>query len=180
MHYTLSDCILDLFQNSVEAASSKIVLDLIQSESLLKVKLLDNGKGMDRDTLNRVKDPFFTDGIKHKQRKVGLGIPFLIQTTDMTDGSFELRSELGEGTELNIIFNLKHWDTPPIGDLVGLLLTAMTFDGDYELICNREDSTRDLTYSVARLELIDVLGDLTQATNMILLKEFIQSQEIDN
>ncbi len=60
------------------------------------------------------------------------------------------------------------------------MISAMAFDGDYEFICNREDSTRDLTYSVARLELIEVLGDLTQATNMILLKEFIASQELDN
>ncbi len=180
MHYTLSDCILDLFQNSVEANSSTIVLDLIQDEESLKVRLLDNGKGMDKDTLSRVQDPFFTDGIKHKNRKVGLGIPFLIQTTEMTDGSFELTSTPGEGTELNIKFNLKHWDTPPIGDLVSLMISQMAFDGDYEFICNREDSTRNLTYSVTRSELIEVLGDLTQVTNMILLKEFISSQELDN
>ncbi len=180
MHYNLCDCILDLFQNSVEANSSTIVLDLIQTDQDLKVKIKDNGKGMDNQTLNRVQDPFFTDGIKHKKRKVGLGIPFLIQTTEMTDGYFHLMSKLEVGTELDFIFNLKHWDTPPIGDVVGLIVTAMSFEGDYELIINREDNNRNLTYSVARSELLNILGDITDATNMILLKEFIESQELDN
>ena len=180
MHYTLCDCILDIFQNSVEADSSRIVLDLLQSESTLIFKLVDNGKGMDEETLKRVQDPFFTDGIKHKNRKVGLGIPFLKQTTDMTEGTFLLKSKLGEGTWLDVTFNLKHWDTPPIGDVVSLIISAMTFDGDYELIVNRENETEKNSYSVARSELLDVLGDLSQATNMILLKEFIESQEIDN
>lgn len=180
MHYTLCDSILDLFQNSVEANSTTIYMDLIQNPDSLKVTIKDNGKGMDESTLAKVRDPFFTDGIKHKNRKVGLGIPFLIQTTDMTDGVFDLKSVPGEGTELNIKFNLNHWDTPPIGNVLELLLSAMAFEGDYDLIVNREDKERNLTYSIARSELIEILGDLTQATNMILLKEFIESQEIDN
>ncbi len=180
MHYTLCDSILDLFQNSVEANSATIKMDFIQSLESLKVTIKDDGKGMDESTLAKARDPFFTDGIKHKNRKVGLGIPFLIQTTEMTDGFFNLKSIPGEGTELNITFNLSHWDTPPIGNIVELLISAMAFDGDYDFIFNREDLPRKLTYSVARGELIDVLGDLTQATNMILLKEYIESQELDN
>jgi len=180
VHYTLCDSILDLFQNSVEAGSTKISMDFIQKIGSLKVKIKDNGKGMDRSTLAKVKDPFYTDGVKHKSRKVGLGIPFLLQTTEMTDGYFNIKSVLGRGTELDISFNLDHWDTPPIGSVTELLLSAMAFEGDYDLIVHREDIARKLTYRIARSELIDVLGDLTQATNMILLKEFIESQELDN
>ncbi|MGL1891345.1 MAG: sensor histidine kinase [Spirochaetaceae bacterium] len=180
MHYNLCDCILDLFQNSVEANSKTIVLDFIQSKASLEINIIDDGKGMDQNTLSRVKDPFFTDGIKHKSRKVGLGIPFLIQTTEMTDGVFHLKSDLGKGTVLNITFNLSHWDTPPIGDVVGLLVSAMAFEGDYDLVVNREDKERNLKYSVARSELLEILGDLSQVTNMILLKEFIESQEENN
>ncbi|MBN2616943.1 MAG: sensor histidine kinase [Spirochaetales bacterium] len=180
MHYTLCDSILDLYQNSVEANSKNVIMDFIQSESSLIVNIKDDGKGMDSDTLNRVKDPFYTDGIKHKNRKVGLGIPFIIQTAEMTDGSFNLKSVAGKGTELNIVFNLKHWDTPPMGSIVDMLISAMSMDGDFEFVFNREDRERELEYTVSRAELIDVLGDLTRVTNMILLKEFIASQELDN
>ena len=180
MHYSLCDSILDLFQNSVEADSRTIVLDFIQDESSLKLTLKDDGVGMDEATLKRVQDPFFTDGIKHKHRKVGLGIPFLIQTVEATEGSFNLESEKGVGTKLNILFNLSHWDTPPIGDIVELLVSLMAFDGNYEFIFNRENKINNTTYTIARSELTDVLGNLNKATNMILLKEFIASQELDN
>jgi len=172
--------VLDLFQNSVEANSKTITLDFIQDKSFLEVNLTDDGKGMDESTLDRVKDPFYTDGIKHKNRRVGLGIPFLIQTTEMTDGSFHLKSVLGEGTALSATFNLNHWDTPPIGGITDLLISCLSFDGEYEFIFNREDRERKLSYTITRSELLDVLGDLTLVTNMILLKEFIESQELDN
>ncbi len=180
MHYSLCDSILDLFQNSVEANSKTIIMDFFQNPKSLFVNIKDDGKGMDQKTLDRVQDPFYTDGIKHKHRKVGLGIPFLIQTTEMTNGYFSLKSEKGVGTELNISFNLEHWDTPPIGNIVDMLISAMSFDGDYEFIFNREDEQRNLNYTVTRSDLIDALGDLSQVTNMILLKEFIESQELDN
>ncbi len=180
MHYTLWDCLLDLFQNSVEADSSKINLNIIQSKKELEVLLLDNGKGMDKETLNKVKDPFYTDGIKHKKRKVGLGIPFLIQTIEMTGGQFSLESELGVGTKFSIVFNLEHWDTPPLGNIVDMIVSAMTFSGDYELIVNRTNTERGSDYQLIRSELRDTLGDLNDVTNMILLKEFIASGEIED
>lgn len=180
MHYSLGDSILDLFQNSVEANATRIEMDFLEKLTTLEVNIRDNGKGMDNTTLNRVKDPFYTDGVKHRHRKVGLGIPFMMQTAEQTDGYFHIKSVLGQGTELNIVFNLKHWDTPPMGNLIDMLVSAMTFDGGYEFVFNRERAGDNLSYTLSRQELIDVLGDLTQVSNMILLKEFIESQEMDN
>lgn len=47
---------------------------------------------MDEETLKKVKDPFFTDGEKHKERKVGLGIPFLIQA-EAAGGNLTFQSD---------------------------------------------------------------------------------------
>ena len=93
MHYTLSDMILDLVQNSIEAKAPRITLDLIRSGNILTVRLADNGCGMTEGELKKASDPFYTDGIKHSGRKIGLGIPFLIQTVEQADGSFEIQSE---------------------------------------------------------------------------------------
>ena len=90
MHYTLSDLIADIVQNSVEADSSQITLELDETQTGLTVYIRDNGKGMSEETLKKVQNPFYTDGIKHPNRKIGMGIPFLIQTVTQTEGDYKI------------------------------------------------------------------------------------------
>lgn len=180
MHYSLSDMILDLVQNSIEADAQRIHLDLFREANELTVRLSDNGCGMTEGQLERSKDPFHSDGIKHQHRKVGLGIPFLIQTVEQADGSFEIHSEKDKGTSLNIRFNLGNIDTPPEGDLSGLFLQALCFEGDYELIINRKitsEEGRVTEYSLQRSELQEILGNFNESGAMILLRDYLKSQE---
>jgi hypothetical protein len=48
---------------------------------------------MTAEELQRALDPFHTDGIKHPHRKVGLGLPFLVQTAEhaAVDGTLHLK-----------------------------------------------------------------------------------------
>ena len=46
MQLTLSDLISDIVQNSIEANSSKITLELEENQAGVKVLIKDNGKGM--------------------------------------------------------------------------------------------------------------------------------------
>ena len=82
MHAAVCDFILDCLQNSVEAGASEVYLAINQTSRKFSVSIKDNGRGMDEDQLKKAVDPFYTDGIKHKSRKVGLGLPFLIQTVE--------------------------------------------------------------------------------------------------
>jgi len=180
MHYSLSDMILDLVQNSVEAEAKTIHLDLLKCENDLTVRLTDNGCGMTEGQLEKAKDPFFSDGIKHKHRRVGLGIPFLIQTVEQADGRFTIHSEKNKGTSLDIKFNLGNVDTPPEGDWAGLFLQTLCFEGDYELIITRKiisDAGRESEYTLRRSELQDILGNFNESGAMILLRDFLKSQE---
>lgn len=177
MHYTLCDFILDLFQNSVEAGADTIRLDLIEEKDHFHVYLEDDGKGMSEEELAKARDPFYTDGIKHKHRKVGLGIPFLLQTLEMTEGTVNITSEKGKGTVLDIVFNTGHWDTPPVGDIVLMLFQALIFSEDYEAVIHRENREMGIGFDLKRSELIEVLGSLNDAGNMGLLKDYIHSQE---
>ncbi|MDD3058996.1 MAG: sensor histidine kinase, partial [Sphaerochaeta sp.] len=77
MHICIDDYLLDIVQNSFEAASSLVELVLDETESTLACLVRDNGKGMDAEVQKRVLDPFYSDGKKHAKRKVGLGLPFL-------------------------------------------------------------------------------------------------------
>ncbi len=179
MHYTLCDLIADLTQNAVEASSSLIELSFLETEDALDVIIKDNGKGMNAETLNRVKDPFYTDGIKHPNRKVGLGIPFLMQTAMSTNGSWDIQSKEGHGTTLAMNFDLTNIDTPPIGNIQGLFRQVLMFSGDHELIITRKKQTTEgvLDYTVVKTELLDVLGGMETVSDLALLGDYLESQE---
>ncbi|HAK45542.1 MAG TPA: ATP-binding protein, partial [Spirochaeta sp.] len=182
MHAAVCDFILDCLQNSIEAEASEIKLLIDEHSDSFSVAITDNGIGMTEDELKCAVDPFFTDGLKHKKRKVGLGLPFMIQAVQQVDGDWSLDSVKGRGTELGFTFNLKHVDTPPIGDISGMMLQVLMFDGDFELEFERrfEKNGSADSYLLKRSEIIEVLGDLNDAESLIMAKQFLSSQEEDD
>ena len=178
MHYSLCDMIADITQNSVEAGANHITLECVQSADAFDVTVKDDGKGMSKETLVKAENPFYTDGIKHPKRKVGLGIPFLIQTAEETNGSWNIQSQPGKGTIVTMRFNLANIDTPPIGDISELFFSVMTMPGEYDMDIHRVDIIGQRDYSFKRSELQEALGgELASAASQILLKKFIVSQE---
>ena len=181
MHAAVCDFILDCLQNSIEAGSTRIDFSIREDDRNFSVVIEDNGSGMTEKELERAVDPFYTDGKKHEKRRVGLGLPFLIQAVELTEGDWNLESEKGRGTRLSFSFDTDHLDTPPIGDISGTLLQAMLFDGGFELVFNREYGKigRNESYSVSRSEIIEVLGDLSNSEALIMARQFLRSQEED-
>lgn len=177
--------VADLTQNAVEAKSTEVIVEFIETVNFLTVYIRDNGKGMSPETLSRIKDPFYTDGVKHPKRKVGLGVPFLIQTIAETGGDWDITSKLGVGTTVYAKFDLQNIDTPPMGDVPGLFRQLLTFPGDYEMRIIRKKtengaSAPKLDYTVIRSDLIDALGGLENAGSLVLLGEYLTSQETDD
>jgi hypothetical protein len=179
VHAAVCDFILDCLQNSIEAAADVIVLEITETAGMFSVVIKDDGIGMTGEQLKRAVDPFYTDGLKHKKRKVGLGLPFLIQAVDQSNGIWSLDSEKGKGTRLGFSFRFDNVDTPPVGDISMTLLQAFMFDGDFELEVSRKLNTGKInnSYLIRRKELIDILGDLNNADSLILAKQFLRSQE---
>ena len=175
MHALISDIVLDVVANSIEARATKILLYIYNDNSVVQVKVEDNGCGMDEDTLKKVKDPFFTDGKKHTSRKVGLGIPFVIQTTELCNGSFNISSTLNVGTVLEFSLDLNNIDTPPIGDLVSAVVMLMGYSGECELVVQYK--TLKGEYELKRTELLEALGDLENVSSIKLAKEYILGLE---
>lgn len=164
-----------MVQNSVEAEASRIVIQLAETDGRMHIEVADNGNGMDAETLSRAQDPFFTDGIKHPRRAVGLGIPFLRQMVDATGGTFSLESSPGIGTELKIVVPGDHLDLPPTGDLPTVLQQALCFAGDYEMVITRRCG--DQRYELTRSELIEALGEIDTVGSQTLLWEYLAAQE---
>jgi hypothetical protein len=174
VHYTLGDQLLDLAENSVEAGAARVEVLWEETDAWVRLKVQDDGRGMTRDQLARATDPFYTDGTKHVDRKIGLGLAFLTQTADATGGSCTVRSEPGSGTVVEIALPAGHVDLPPGGDpveTVGLLLCL----ADAEIVVERRSVLGG--YRVSKRELESVLDDLDTVEGRLLLRQFLQSQE---
>lgn len=130
---------------------------------------------MDEAAVQRALDPFFSDGIKHPGRRVGLGLPFLSQLAEQTGGDFTIESAAGVGTTVQLSIPASHPDAPPLGGLVTAIRQALCFGGDYEMIVHRRRG--DDEYTLRRSELVDALGEIESVGSQMLLNEFIGSSE---
>jgi hypothetical protein len=142
---------------------------------------------MSSEEMKLVQDPFVTDGIKHPNRKVGLGLPFLIQTAETSGGGWKMESvkegtAAVSGTEVSASFDLANVDTPPVGDIPGMFRTVLLFDGPAEFVIRRLRDTSEglIDYEVRKTELADALGDLEDTESLILLDKYLRSLEYDS
>ncbi len=175
----MCDFLLDIGHNAIEADSKNICLTIREERFLIDFTVKDDGKGMSEEVKKKVSDPFYTDGVKHKSRKVGLGIPFLIQAVEAVGGRFSLESELGKGTTVFFRFIKNHIDCPPIGDFVSTFVALLSFKEGYQMVINRSlllDENKE-DDQLDRLELLELLEDFSTIGNLKLLKSYVQSQE---
>jgi hypothetical protein len=179
MHLSLCDFLSDVVQNGIEAGAGLIEVVIEQTTETIEFSVSDIGKGMSDKLLQRVLDPFYTDGVKHANRKVGLGLPFLVQATEAAEGSFSIESQEGEGTQVKFGFNLNHIDCPPIGDIALTILSLLIYEGDYEAVVRRilHHKGGVEEYTVERSQLEEILGDFASGDNLYLLREYLRSQE---
>ena len=117
----LSAHLLDISQNSVVAGASKIVVT-INDDDFFNFEISDDGKGMSAEQAASVIDPFFTS---RKTRRVGMGVPFLKQASELCGGKFSLTSQLGVGTTVFASFDKSNIDMPPTGDIPASVLTLL-------------------------------------------------------
>ncbi|MEO0258591.1 MAG: ATP-binding protein [candidate division WOR-3 bacterium] len=120
----LSMHILDIVQNSISAGASliRVRVEEDKEKDFLLIEVEDNGRGMDPETIEKVQDPFYTT---KSYKKVGLGIPLFKQTAQHCDGSFEIKSQRGQGTLVRATFKRSHIDLPPLGNLKDTILTLI-------------------------------------------------------
>ena len=119
----LSLHLLDLAQNSITAGATLVTIRIsIDENGWLTMVLKDDGKGMSPELLARVTSPFATT---RTTRKVGLGIPMMMENAEKAGGSLSIQSEVGKGTEMTVTMDTGNIDCLPLGDLSGTLLSLM-------------------------------------------------------
>ncbi len=153
----LSHHILDILENSLAAGASQIVLQINEdtAQNRLTIRVADNGRGMDAETLRRVSDPFFTT---RTTRHVGLGIPLFKAAAERCNGGLTISSQVGQGTEIVATFQLDHIDRAPLGDIKSTLLGAILFGKACDLhFSHRYD---DHEFELDTAEIRSVMGDV--------------------
>ena len=103
----LSFHITDITANSIRAKASDIEIDIQIKDTSICIRIADNGCGMDPETVSLIRNPFYTT---RTTRKVGLGLPFLIQNAEQTGGNVEISSIQGKGTVVVACFVSSHID----------------------------------------------------------------------
>lgn len=119
----LSLNILDIGMNSLAAGARQIQIAVIESvkHDWLILRIRDDGRGIDSQTLKRVLARNFTTKSSRK-KPIGLGLALLRQSSEMCGGTFDIRSAPGQGTSITASMRLSHVDRPPVGDLNGTIL----------------------------------------------------------
>lgn len=169
----LSLHILDLVQNSIAAKAKliKITINEDKKNDLLTITIEDDGKGMDKDFVEAVKNPFVTT---RTTRKVGLGIPLMIASCERSGGHLNIESELNVGTIIIANFRYYHIDRAPIGDMTQTMVSLILCNDSIDYIYKHTIDDREFLLDTRKLR--DVLGeDLLLSDPQVLswIKEFI-------
>ncbi len=148
--------ILDIALNSIDAGATWIFIQIDEDHrnNSLRVTITDNGRGMTKEEMERLLDPFFTT----KGKKTGLGVSLLAQSAREADGQIEVESTPGRGTRVVATFVLNHIDRKPLGDIVSTLgaLIAGAPHLDIDFVYRIDDRQYRFSTRPIRDELDDV------------------------
>ena len=147
----LSLHILDIAQNSLSAGCTRLDLTAAEHGDELTLVIADDGRGMSREFLASVTDPFTTT---RTTRKVGLGLPLLRLAAEQTGGSLAIESAPGMGTTVTAVFHTGHIDCPPLGDMA--LTVALLVQGapEVEVTYTRESGRGSFTFDTRQVRQI--------------------------
>ena len=166
----LSLNILDITENSTKAKAELVLIDISESEDRLCIRITDNGTGMNEETLLSVANPFYTT---RTTRKVGMGIPLFRFAAEQTGGNLTISSKHidehpnDHGTTVTAIFNKKHIDFTPLGDIISTLITLIQGHPDIDFVfTHRRD---DALVSLDTREMREVLEGIPLDTFEVLI-----------
>ena len=102
----LTQVFINLFKNSIEAIPKNkkghIELKEIINNNILTITIKDNGKGMNKNILNKIKEPFYTT----KPKGTGLGVSLSEEIIKAHNGTLNYESEEGKYTKVTITLPL--------------------------------------------------------------------------
>ena len=177
----LSLNVLDIVQNSLTAGASLVKITLAEDEEgILTLSVADNGKGMSKEILEGVTNPFYTT---RTTRNVGLGIPLLKLAAEQTGGNLKIVSkEKGEGTTdhgtvITATFDTNSIDFTPVGDMISTVCSLVQRGGDVDFEYSHQTPRGSVCVETAQMR--EMLGEdipLNSFEVLEWLKEYLTEQ----
>ena len=103
----LKQIVLNLLSNSIKfTRNGSVWITVKLKEGALVTTVTDTGKGIHAEDLERVLTPFeqARKGSDTAHDGIGLGLPLAKAFTELHGGKLELKSEIGKGTSVSLIF----------------------------------------------------------------------------
>lgn len=147
----LSLHILDIVQNSIAAGATVIEIDIKEeiTNDLFRVDIIDNGSGIAESDLKGITDPFVTS---RKTREVGLGLPLFKEAARQCEGNLEIKSVVGEGTEVKVYFKHSHIDRAPLGDIGGTIITLISVNPDIDFVYRHSFQDKEFVFNTTEVK----------------------------
>ena len=149
--------ILDIAENSINAGAKLIEIRIVENakKDVLTIEIKDDGKGMNKEMVSKVLDPFVTT---RTTRRVGLGLSLFAQAARACNGGVNIESELDKGTRLVGTFQLSHIDLKPWGSVVDTLITLIV--GNPEIDFFYQHQKNGFEYTLDTVMVKKELGDV--------------------
>lgn len=98
----LKQVFINIIINACEASgeNGELLIKTYYKDGYVKALFKDNGKGIKEEVLEKIFDPYFTT----KQNGTGLGLAISKKFIGSMDGTIEIKSKEGSGTEVIITF----------------------------------------------------------------------------
>ena len=97
----LKQLFINIFKNAHEAKDKNILLVKVIVKRLkedLKITVVDNGKGMNKEQLEKIGEEYYTT----KDNGTGLGVPFILDIIKKHQGTINYKSYESKGTTITI------------------------------------------------------------------------------
>lgn len=103
--YKIIQVFENIIKNSVDALdhveNGKLMVSLAASDKHIRIFFKDNGKGISKENLSKIFNPFFTT----KDSGTGFGLPICYRIIEKHGGAMAIASEEGKFTEVSIKLN---------------------------------------------------------------------------
>ncbi len=98
----MQQCLLNLYLNAVHAMPQGGVLRVEafqEEEGLLGLRISDTGKGIAKEDLSKIFDPYYTT----KHQGTGLGLAMVLKIVEAHGGDIDIVSDKGEGSVITLV-----------------------------------------------------------------------------
>ncbi len=103
----LNQVFMNILSNAVDAIQDKgtITISTSKSNGSIRISIKDAGGGIPEDIQSKIFEPFFTT--KEVGHGTGLGLSICHSIIEKHNGSIDVKSEVGKGSEFVIVLPVK-------------------------------------------------------------------------